>query len=382
MVELAPTVGGQIVEMLVDDSQPIRRGQLLCRIDPVPYRAEAERAQAELSVVQADLAASQAALQRLEARLPQQVALAEQQLAVAGNERRSAAYHLSQTKATTRHDVSAAEQAVRAAQANLDFARASLERWNALVDDRAVSPEERDAKRAQYANAAAQYQQARVRWAQANSDLVRVRMSEETVDTARQRHQQAQAQLTLARQGTLDIGEAKLKVQANAQRVEAARTELALRQARLGYTEVASPFDGVVAKRFKFRGDYATPGVPIFSLYDTENLYVTAHLQETKLRGVGPGAPVRISVDAFSGPFRGRVLWVGKATGAQFSLIPRDLSTGEFTKVIQRVPVRIAIDRDARWPELRPGLSVTVAIAHTGAQAPAAATRPQTAQQR
>ena len=261
---------------------------------------------------------------------------------------------------------------MQAAQASLEFARASMERFDALVGDRAVSPEERDAKRAQYANAAAEYEQARVRLAQAKSDLVKVRMSEETVDAAGQRHQQAQAQLKLAKQGNLDVDEARLKVDANAQKVEAARTEVALREARLGYTDLVSPFDGVVAKRFKFRGDYATPGVPIFSLYDTENLYVTAHLQETMLRGVGAGAPVKISVDAFSAPFRGHVLWVGKATGAQFSLIPRDLSTGEFTKVIQRVPVRIAIDRDARWPELRPGLSVTVAISHADAQTPAA----------
>jgi membrane fusion protein, multidrug efflux system len=375
MVELAATVGGQIVEMLVEDSQPIKRGQLLCRIDPVPYRTEVERAQAELSVQESELAASQAALKRLEARVPQQIAFAQQQLAVAGSEQRSAGHQLSQTKETTQHDVNVAQQAVQAAEANLDFARVSLERWNALAADRSVSPEERDAKQAQYANAAAQFEQARVRLAQAKSNLVKAQMSAESADAARDRHRQAQAQLALAKQGTLDIEEAKLRIAANTRKVGAARTMLARRQADLGYTEVVSPFDGVVAKRFKFRGDYATPGVPIFTLYDTENLYVTANLEETKLQGVVPGAPVRISVDAFSGPFRGRVLWVGKATGAQFSLIPRDLSTGEFTKVIQRVPVRIAIDKDARWPELRPGLSVTVAISHRGASVAASEKR-------
>ena len=155
-------------------------------------------------------------------------------------------------------------------------------------------------------------------------------------------------------------------MEAAAQRVEAARADLALQQTQLGYTDVVSPFDGVVAKRFKFRGDFGTPGVPIFSLYDTENLYVTAHLEETKLAGVGPGHPVDVSVDAFPKSFGGRVLWVGRATGAQFALIPRNLSTGEFTKVIQRVPVRVAIEKDDRWSQLRPGLSATVAISHSG----------------
>ena len=71
-----------------------------------------------------------------------------------------------------------------------------------------------------------------------------------------------------------------------------------------------------------------------------------------------------LHVDAFRRPFSGRVLWVGSATGANFSLIPRDVSSGEFTYVVQRVPTRIAIERDERWPQLKPGLSVTVAIEH------------------
>jgi membrane fusion protein (multidrug efflux system) len=376
MIELAPRVEGQIAEMLVEDSQPIVRGQLLARIDAVPYQRKVDQAQAALQVAAADHATAVAALARLEAQVPQQIAAAEHQLAVAQNQSKSAAHILTQSRATFEHDVRLAEQGLQASQANLDFARVTAERWNALVEDRAVAPEERDAKQTSLANATAQHAQATTRLAQAKSDLARVKSAEALALAAEQRGQEAQAQLAIARQAPLQIAEASRKVAAAAQRIEAARAELALQQTQLGYTDVVAPFDGVVAKRFKFRGDFGTPGVPIFSLYDTENLYVTAHLEETKLKGVGPGHPVDVSVDAFSKSFQGRVLWVGKATGAQFALIPRNLSTGEFTKVIQRVPVRVAIERDDRWSQLRPGLSATVAISHSGPKGDSSAQGP------
>jgi membrane fusion protein, multidrug efflux system len=104
--------------------------------------------------------------------------------------------------------------------------------------------------------------------------------------------------------------------------------------------------------------------VAILSIYNPELLYVEANLEETRLPGVAPGNPVRIEIDAFPQPFRGRVIWINKSTGAQFALMPRNVVSGEFTKVVQRVPVRIAIERDDRWPQLRAGLSARVAIEH------------------
>jgi membrane fusion protein, multidrug efflux system len=376
MVELAPRVEGQIVEMLVVDSEAIRRGQVLARIDPVPYQRKVTQAQAALQVAEADHGAAIAVLQRIEARAPEQIAAAEHQLAIAQSESQTASHNLSQVRATYQHDVTLAEQGVKVSQANLDFARVTAQRWNALVEDRAVAPEERDEKQALLANATAQHAQADTRFAQAQSDLSRVRASEAMAAAAEQRAREAQAKLEIARQAPLEIEEAKRRVDAAAQRIEAARADLDLQQTQLRYTEVISPFDGVVAKRFRFRGDHGAPGVAIFSLYDTENLYVTAHLEETKIEGIGPGHRVDISIDAFADPFKGRVLWLGKTTGAQFALIPRNLSTGEFTRVIQRVPVRVAIDKDERWSQLRPGLSASVAISHS---APKIAGRPSAA---
>src|SRR5262249_50526018 len=100
------------------------------------------------------------------------------------------------------------------------------------------------------------------------------------------------------------------------------------------------------------------------SMYNPDLLYVTANLEETRLKGVAPGNAVEIRLDAFDRPFKGRVVWINKSTGAQFALMPRNVVAGEFTKVVQRVPVRILIEKDDRWSRLRAGLSAQVVIAH------------------
>ncbi len=99
-------------------------------------------------------------------------------------------------------------------------------------------------------------------------------------------------------------------------------------------------------------------------MYNPDLLFVEANLEEDRLPGVAPGNPVHIELDAFAAPFRGRVVWINKSTGAQFALMPRNVVSGEFTRVVQRVPVRIQIEHDDRWPQLRAGLSASVAIAH------------------
>jgi membrane fusion protein (multidrug efflux system) len=120
----------------------------------------------------------------------------------------------------------------------------------------------------------------------------------------------------------------------------------------------------VVVKRYRSLGDFVSAGTPILSMYNPDLLYVTANLEETRLRGVAPGNAVELRLDAFDQPFKGRVVWINKSTGAQFALMPRNVVAGEFTKVVQRVPVRIWIEKDDRWPLLRAGLSAQVVIAH------------------
>src|SRR5262249_7641238 len=146
--------------------------------------------------------------------------------------------------------------------------------------------------------------------------------------------------------------------------VEDARRALAAAENNLSYTRIRAPFPGVIVKRYRHLGDFASPGVAILSMYNPDLIYVTANLEETRLPGVAPGNPVELHLNAFAERFHGRVVWINKSTGAEFALMPRNVVSGEFTWVVQRVPVRIAIEKDARWPLLRAGLSVRAVISH------------------
>jgi membrane fusion protein (multidrug efflux system) len=365
MINLAPQVPGEIVEMLVQDNQRVARGQLLCRIDPTILVRDVETATANLEVAEADLTVATTALQSLGRRVPEQIVRAERELAVARNDHVAAEQALARIRETVAHEVARAEHDLAAAKANLEFADITLKRYNALVEGRAVGKEERDAKKAAYATNLALHEDARVKLAQAVTNRKQIEIAEQAQEAAANKVRQATATLEIARVGLVDVEEARRRVDVSRQKIELARRELARRQALLAYTEVVSPFDGVVVKRYRFKGDYATPGTAIFIMYESRNIYVTANMPETELEGMGPGHRVLVKVDAFREPFEGRVLWVYASTGAKFSLIPRNVSSGEFIRVVQRVPVRILIDeRDPRWPELRPGLSATVYVSH------------------
>ena len=148
-----------------------------------------------------------------------------------------------------------------------------------------------------------------------------------------------------------------------AAQIAMAQADLTIVKTQLGNTVIVAPFGGVIAKRWALAGDVVSPGQAIFSMFDHRHVWVTANYEETKLRSIRPGLPVQITVDAFPGTIiRGKVLSIGQSTVSQFSLIPAGNASGNFTKVTQRVPVKIALDAPARGFSLLPGLSVSTRI--------------------
>lgn len=148
-----------------------------------------------------------------------------------------------------------------------------------------------------------------------------------------------------------------------ASQIVTAQADLTIVKTQLANAVIIAPFGGVIAKRWALAGDVVSPGQAIFSMYDHLHVWVTANYEETKLRAIRPGLPVQITVDAFPGiVIRGKVLNIGQSTVSQFSLIPAGNASGNFTKVTQRVPVKIAIDAPVRGISLLPGLSVYTRI--------------------
>jgi membrane fusion protein, multidrug efflux system len=146
--------------------------------------------------------------------------------------------------------------------------------------------------------------------------------------------------------------------------LEAAKAALAAARLRLGYTKITAPFDGVASERQVQPGDYVNIGTNLIDVVPLPNVYVIANYKETQLTRVKPGQPVEITVDTFpSERLRGRVERIAPASGSQFALLPPDNATGNFTKVVQRIPVRIAFDKNLPLLQrLLPGMSVVTSI--------------------
>ena len=170
----------------------------------------------------------------------------------------------------------------------------------------------------------------------------------------------AQAALNAAQQQLAVIDTQKQQVQAELQQAGADR---AVAQLNLGYTELRAPIDGIVGNRSAQKGAYATTGAQLISLVPAHGLWIDANFKESQLSRMHPGSPATVKVDSLSGQvFPGHVVSIAPATGAQFSVLPPENATGNFTKIVQRVTVRIVLDDAAGLVTLRPGLSVTAAV--------------------
>jgi membrane fusion protein (multidrug efflux system) len=365
IVNVAPqTVSGHLVRFLVEENDPVEQGQLLAEIDPVPYRDQVNIARSKVETAQAELRRQEAGLARLRQEVPIQVEIARRTLAAAQADEARARDALKLTQDVVEKGIEEAQAGLEAAKADLVLAQQEYTRFTNLQKQEAVPlrraqevTRSRDAAEAQRNLAAAKL-------ARAQADRTQIEVAKRTLDAAEKATQKAAKGVDLAETGYAQIREVELLTAVKKEDVEDARQALKSAEDTLRYTQIRAPFPGVIVKRYRHLGDFASAGVAILSMYNPDLLYVTANLEETRLRGVAPGNAVELQVDAFAEPFRGRIVWIDKSTGAQFALMPRNVVSGEFTKVVQRVPVRIAIEKDERWPALRAGLSVSVVIEH------------------
>ena len=365
LVNIGPQqVSGHLTRFLVQEHDQVSAGQVLVEIDPVPYREQVELLSARLGVAQGQLAAEESSLDVLRAQVPHEIDISRKAVAAAQAEQAKDDATLKFTVDDVDKGIKETRAALQAAEAVFVLADEDYKRFSKLGREDAVSQ-----RRSQEATKTYNSSKADVTLSQAR--LARALAAEKKIDVARQaalaaaqQTQKAERSLALAETRTLLIKQTERLVDVKRKQVEETRRALQVAETDLKYTRILAPFPGVIVHLYRHLGDYVPVGTPILSMYNPELTYVTANLEETKLEGVAPGNAVRLDIDAFSEPFRGRVVWINKATGANFALVPRNISSGEFTRVVQRVPIRIEIEKDDRWPQLRPGLSVTVSMDH------------------
>jgi membrane fusion protein, multidrug efflux system len=309
---IAPKVRGLVAQVLVADNQFVRAGEPLVRIDAEEFDARVASARAEVLDAEAVSAGAQAALASLDA---------EERLAAA--------------------KVAAAQTAIRSALAQSERATTDRKRFDTLVTTGAVPAHEADNVRA-------------------------------AAITAEQDVARAQALLDVARQEASVTSAKRPVLAAQLQKAEAlvarARAALDLAEQDQRHTTIVAPIDGVIGNRQVQAGDYVQPGSRLLTLVPLHALYVTANFKETQIERMRAGQPVTIETDAFPGQnLAGTVESFAPGSGSQFSLLPFEPGTGNFTKIVQRVPVRIRFDTNQPLvDQLRPGLSVTARVVVEG----------------
>ena len=365
IVNLAPQlVSGRVVRLNVEENDRVEPGQVLAEIDPIPYRDKVAMARSKLDTAEADLVRQRADVERIRKEVPLQIAIAGRSLAAAEADRGKAEQGLKLTGEEVEQDIGVARAGVKAARASLTLAELEFGRFSRLAQQGASTQERQQQVTQSRDSAQAEVELAEAKLSKATASRTQIDVARSSLTAAQTGTERAAKGVDLAQIGYDQLHEAELLVKVKETMVEEGRRALETAEHDLEYTRVRAPFPGVVVKRYRNLGDFAPAGATLLSLYNPELLYVEANLEETRLPSVAPGNAVRITIDAFDRPFRGRVVWVNKSTGAQFALMPRNVVSGEFTRVVQRVPVRIWIERDDRWSLLRAGLSARVAIAH------------------
>jgi membrane fusion protein (multidrug efflux system) len=291
---VAPQVAGKVVDVLADDHQAVRKGQLLARIDDRDFVVAVDIARAELTKAGADLASARAAL-------------AQQGSTI----RRAAA-------------------AIDAGKATLKYARANAQRYRDLASDGSASVQDRQQAESQTDAAAANHA----------ADVATLAASKQQLDVLGAQVAQAEAQVVRA------------------------KASLAAAELNLSYTRIEAPVDGIVGQRAVRVGAYAQVGSALLAIVPLQHAYIEANFRETQLAKMRAGQRVTIAVDMLPGAtLTGHVTSLAPASSVSFSPIAPDNATGNFTKVVQRLPVKIAIDPGQRAAQLlKVGMSVTPTV--------------------
>ncbi len=340
VVPVAARVNGQVAKRLVDDNQRVKKGQVLLQIDDADFLARVKQAEAELDTAEAQASAADAQVDVVEAS------------AKGGLQSARASYSGSSLGvANAAAQLAAAKAGLERAQAEARKAQIDLRRTKQLVAGNALPQERLDNAQIAYDASQAALSQAKAQVAAA-SEMRRL---------ASTRVAEARGRLDQSTPIAARIGAAKADAELAHARIKVAQAALELAKLQLSYTKVVAPEDGLATKVSVQPGQMIQVGQPIAELVP-DRTYVVANFKETQIGGMRPGQRARVSIDAFPGvEIEARVESLSGGTGARFSLLPPDNASGNFVKVVQRVPVRIAWVKRPDLP-LQAGLSTEVTV--------------------
>jgi membrane fusion protein (multidrug efflux system) len=354
---IAARIGGTVLHVPVEANQEVEAGAVLVEIDKRDYEVALERARAELA--DAEAAAIGA---RVGVPITSTTTASNEVTAKGGVEGAEAAYlEAQQGVEVARTRLVTAQARQREAAANASKATKDVERLKPLLAKDEIAQQQYDAAVAAAASNTAAVDSAQ---AQVKEAELGIRVAESRVSQAGVGRQQASAQLKEAQTAPEQVTASRARLAAAEAKVR--QNEAMVKQAELNleYTTVKAPVKGIVSRKGVEVGQVIQQGQPLMTVIPLDRIWITANFKETQLEQMRPGQRVKIEVDAYGGrEFSGKVESLAAATGSRFSLLPPDNATGNYVKVVQRVPVRILLD-DGQDPEhlLRPGMSVVPTV--------------------
>lgn len=349
---ISARISGHLSDVLVEDSQIVKAGDVLVKIDPRDYEVAVSKAEADLSDARASLETA-----RID--IPIISTNTESTLQTARSSRADAEASL----LAAERQFEAAQARLQTAQAQVNEAEANYKksaddaaRYKQLVDKDEIS-------RQIYDQTVQTTEAAKATVAAQNSAVIEARHNVSAAEAAIQQAQakipQADASIQSALTRPQQVSQSHAREKSAAARVAQLQAQLDQARLNLSYTIIVAPVSGIVGKKTAEIGQNVSPGEQLMAVVPLDDVWITANFKETQLKKMKPGQKVKFSVDAYDHEYSGHVTGIGGASGSRFSLLPPENATGNYVKVVQRIPVRIDLDpNENKDRQLRPGMSV------------------------
>jgi membrane fusion protein (multidrug efflux system) len=340
---LSSRVPGTVLRVLAENDQPVTAGQILVELDPRDYQAMVEQAEGALARIEGEVKAQALTISPTDTQTAAQIQAATNTLQGARDKKREVEFRLEEL-----------ERRRIAAQADADKAERDYRRFDSLFQGGAASEQQRD-------NAYTLMVRTKEALNGIGAEMAAVRAS---ISSNSQDVERAQAQLTGTKSDRYRVEAQAYKLAALKGQMEEARAALEAARLNLSYCTIVAPIAGYIAQKSIQVGDRVQSGQPLMAVVPLQEAYIEANFKETQLENIRIGQPVTIETETYSGyTYRGKVVGIRAGTGAAFSLLPPENATGNWIKVVQRVPVKIVLDEPPppQYP-LRVGASLLVTV--------------------
>ena len=353
ITQISSKVYGRVADVLVNDNQQVKAGQTLVKLDPRDLQAAVDQAKAQLALAETDARSAGIDVPRTELNTQSGTSNADAQLAGAQADLMRAQSTYDQARTS---DLAWAQANIEKSKANAQLAQADLERYRPLMEKGEIAKQQFDAAQANADATASALKADQEKLAQAQRG---VEIAKAQLEAAKAHVDQARAGIISARADTRQVVMRQADAKGKIAKVQQAQAALEGAQLNLEYTTIVAPVDGVVTHKQVERGQIVQQGQGLMVVVPLRDVWITANFKETQLRAMKAGQKAEVKVDTYNKTFNGHIDSIAGATGAVLSLLPPENATGNYVKVVQRVPVKIVLDPIP--PDkaiLRPGMNV------------------------